>query len=169
MRRLALLLTIVCPILGYSVLGCAPGRFRVQGEVAATGWPITDWHSKPDGCTRDPFDGLPEDKTGSILTFIWEDPLLAHPVKHDREPEAPYRLEWEHSRDTGQLQATLHTRYNAGLLLQAQHCSRLSLRTEQHPGAVPGEKTSLSGEMHLDCRSGPAHITGDLRFQNCQY
>jgi hypothetical protein len=166
LRRSGLLaaLTLVLPF-----TGCGRGFFTVHGSLANQGGPGNTWRTTPEGCTRDPFDGKPSDKSTSILTLLWQNPAIRNPHLTDpyKSPDAPLRLEF--SRSTTGVTATLHTRKRAGIALNASDCTLLRLDTEEHPPRRANSLPSLSGTLALQCHANRSDISADLTFTGCQY
>jgi hypothetical protein len=157
--------------LAAGVTGCEPS-FRAHGNVSSVGPASKDnWRSTPQGCTRDPFDGRPPDKTRSILTLLWEDPSMRDPKFYDTgtAPDSPMRLEFSRADSVSQISATLHTRYKAGVPLDTRVCSAFHLTTHEQPAQLPTTRPSLSGELALDCQAAGNHIAASVRFQGCEY
>ena len=154
------------------LIGCGPPGFRAHGEVASAGPDDRDnWRSPPQGCSRDPFDSLPPDKSKSILTFVWEDPGMRDPKVDNTwaAPDAPMRLEFSRSDAPPGVSATLHTRYKAGIPLDRRVCSTFHLETHEQPAKPPATRPLLAGELALDCRADGNHITANVRFEHCKY
>ena len=153
--------------------GCNSDAFTEQGALRSQGNFRNTWQWHPQGCTRDPFDGLPVGKSKSIVSLLWENPglrdiKLANP---NWSPDAPLRLDFEPaaSGNPGELQATLHTIDSGGYLLDKSVCSTLKLQTQEHPASHPGGRPTLSGVLELDCSAHDSHITATIQFQNCEY
>jgi hypothetical protein len=157
----------ICIVLVLS--GCNRDFFQAHGMLASRGSRIGSWSSTPEGCTRDPFDGLPPDQTTSIVTLLWEDPGIRNPLVNNRTsaPDAPSRLGF--SRSPVGVTARLETLRDAGIPLDSNVCRTLRLETEEHASRVPGGRPSLSGRMVLDCQAHGSQIVGDIQFENCHY
>jgi len=155
-----------------AITGCRSEFFSESGTMASVGNYRNTWQWHPQGCTRDPFEGLPIGKSKSILTLLWENPglrdsSLANPGS---APDAPLRLEF--LPDPGapdQVIASLHTIDRAGIPLNKAVCSTLRLRTREHPALHPAGRPTLSGELHLDCRANDSHLTAHIEFSRCEY
>jgi hypothetical protein len=151
--------------------GCQPS-FRANGNVSSAGPAGKDnWRSAPQGCTRDAFDGLPPDKTRSIVTFLWEDPGMREPKMQNWwvAPDSPMRLEFSRADSGPGISATLHTRYKAGIPLDPAVCGTFRLQTYEQLATAPATRPSLSGELALDCRVEGNHINASVRFEHCEY
>ena len=164
-------------VLGLALLlaatGCQTDTFTEHGTMRSVGNYRNTWQWHPQGCTRDPFDGLPIGKSRSILTLLWEnpgyrDPKLANP---NHAPDAPLRLEFMPARgdESGQVAATLHTIDTGGVLLDNSDCSTLKLQTQEHAAGVTGRRPTMSGELELDCHANDSHITAKVQFERCEY
>ena len=167
MRPLALVLAAL-------LTGCTSTAFHATGAVANDGPVLRDTYSSvPQGCTRDPFDGLPLGKSSSIAAFVWEEPGLRDSSVDNRytAPDAPMRLEFSHvSPDPSTpIVATLHTRYKAGIPLNARVCASFQFTSEEHPPHAPETRPSLSGAFTLDCHIKGDHITADVHFDHCDF
>jgi hypothetical protein len=156
-----------------AAVGCRSEFFSESGTMASTGNYRNTWNWHPQGCTRDPFDGLPVGESKSIVTLLWENPGVRDPTlgSPEKAPDAPLRLEFTPAPGAaaGEVAATLHTIDNPGLSLDNRVCSTLRLRTHEHSAAHPGGRPMLSGELHLDCRVNDSHYTADLEFSHCEY
>jgi hypothetical protein len=168
MRRLLL---IVAALL---LTGCNSTAFHATGAVANDVPVLRDaFRSVPQGCTRDPFDGRPAGQSTSIAAFVWEDPGIRDSAVDNRDtaPDAPMRLEFSHlSPDPASpVEATLHTRYKAGIPLSPRVCAQFQFSSRQNPPHPPETRPSLAGEFVLDCRNHTDHITADVHFRNCDF
>ena len=96
MRPSRIILTLAAAL---ALSGCGRGFFTAHGTVASEGTRRNTWRSTPQGCTRDPFDGLPADKSQSIATLLWADPATRDPKIDNRDtaPDAPMRLAFSHA------------------------------------------------------------------------
>jgi hypothetical protein len=153
--------------------GCRSNSFSEHGTMRSEGNYRNTWQWHPQGCTRDPFDGLPIGKSRSILTLLWENPGFRYPrlANPNFSPDAPLRLEFMPARDgsDGQVEATLHTIDTGGILLDRSVCSTLKLQTQEHAADVAGGRPTLWGELELDCRANGSHITAEVQFERCEY
>ena len=91
MTRIALLTVAVL-----AATGCQSGFFSERGTMASDGPYPNTWKWHPQGCTRDPFDGLPVGQSKSIVTLLWANPGLRDPSLSipSKSPDAPLRLEF---------------------------------------------------------------------------
>jgi hypothetical protein len=107
----------------------------------------------------------------SILTLVWEDPGMRDSMVDNTwaAPDAPMRLEFSRSDAGPEPTATLHTRYRAGIPLDPRVCSTFHIETHEQPAIAPETRTSLSGELALDCHADGNRITANVRFQHCEY
>lgn len=165
-RAASLLLLLVA-------VGCNSDTFTEQGAMRSQGNYRNTWQWHPQGCTRDPFDGLPVGNSKSIVSLIWENPgfrdvKLSNP---NWSPDAPLRMDFEPARsgDRGEVQATLHTIDTGGILLDKSVCSTLKLQTQEHAAGQAGGRPTLSGELELECRVHDSHMTATIQFQGCEY
>lgn len=153
--------------------GCSGGFFTETGAMQSDGPYPNSWKWHPQGCTRDPFDGLPVGQSRSILTLLWANPglrdaKLTNPLA---SPDAPLRLEFVPAAGEapGAVAATLHTIHQAGILLDQSDCSKLELKTQEHPPARPGGRPTLAGQLELDCHANQSHLTAHIQFELCEY
>ena len=79
-----------------ALTGCSNGFFTEKGSMQSVGPYPNIWNHRPEGCTRDPFDGLPVGQSRSILTLLWGNPGLRDPNfgVPSHSPDAPLRLEF---------------------------------------------------------------------------
>jgi hypothetical protein len=162
-----------CVSLALLATGCRNDIFTEHGSLRSHGNYHNTWDWHPQGCTRDPFDGLPVGQSKSIATLLWAHPGLRSLKWADVfwNPDAPLRLEFLPARDgePGDVVATLHTAQYGGILLDKKVCSTLKLHTQEHPASYPGGRPTLSGELELDCHANDSHITGNIQFKRCEY
>ena len=153
--------------------GCRSGFFTERGTMQSEGRYPNIWKWPPQGCTRDPFDGLPVGKSRSILTLLWANPALrdANYGIPSRSPDAPLRLEFilAPSAAPGAVVATLHTIDKGGIVLDKSDCTTLDLHTQEHPPVHAGGRPTLSGQLELDCHANESHITASVQFEHCEY
>ena len=156
-----------------AMTGCSSGFFTGKGSMQSVGPYPNIWKHRPEGCTRDPFDGLPVGRSRSILTLLWGNPGLRDPHfgNPSTSPDAPLRLEFMHIPDArpGAVAATLHTIDRAGILLDKSNCSKLELHTQEHPPVRAGGRPTISGQLELDCRANNSHLTATVQFERCEY
>ena len=156
-----------------ALTGCSNGFFAEKGSMQSVGPYPNTWKHKPQGCTRDPFDGLPVGKSKSILTLLWANPGLRDPLfgPPGHSIDAPLRLEFEPAPEEapGTVRATLHTIDQAGLILDKSNCSKLELNTQEHAPVRPRGRPTLSGQLELDCHANNSHITASVQFDRCEY
>ena len=160
-------------LLLWLAIGCKRDAFTEHGSVRSRGNYRNTWQWHPQGCTRDPFDGLPVGESKSIATLLWAPPGLHKSLHGDQSnaPDAPLRLELLAARD-GQpddVVATLHTVHRGGILLDKMVCTTLKLHTQEHPADHAGGRPTLSGELQLDCHANDSHITANIQFEQCKY
>jgi len=144
--------------------------FAAKGVVASPEGHLGAWSSTPQGCTRDPFDGLPISQTSSILTFLWEDPGTYDPLRGPHRltaPDAPMRLTLAHAGPAYAIQ--IDTVKTEGTHFQSTACTTFALDTHETPKTIPEGRPTLSGSLRFDCRANSSHITADIHFQRCQY
>lgn len=168
MTRIALLTVAVL-----AATGCQSGFFSERGTMASDGPYPNTWKWHPQGCTRDPFDGLPVGQSKSIVTLLWANPGLRDPSLSipSKSPDAPLRLEFMPvpGQAPGAVVGTLHTIDKGGILLDKSDCSKLELKTRENPPLPPDSRPSLSGQLELDCHANQSHITASVQFEHCQY
>jgi len=137
--------------------------------MASDGGGLGRWRARPQGCTLDRFDGLPANRSSSVVAFVWADPALGHPLNEQRyvRPDAPLRLEISHagSESAPTVVADLHTLRKAGVRLDANVCTTLRFNAAEHG---PGRPT-LAGTLDLDCTVDRSHITATLQFEHCAF
>jgi hypothetical protein len=153
--------------------GCSGGFFKAKGVLSSEGAWRNTWTQAPQGCTRDPEDGLPDERTHTLLTLLWQDPADRKPgtTTENRPPDAPSRLTFSRPwADPSQpVVATLETTHQPGIPLDASDCSTLTLETTEHPARRPLGRPTLSGTAVLDCRVKTGHLTGRMQFERCGY
>ena len=153
--------------------GCHSDIFIEHGSLRSEGNYRNTWQWHPQGCTRDPFDGLPVGQSSSIATLLWANPGLRNSKlsNQDHSPDAPLRLEMLAPRDgpSGEVVATLHTVDQGGILLDKHSCTKLTLQTQENAPDHTGGRPTLSGQLQLDCRANESHITAKIQFERCEY
>ena len=158
----------LCLVLSFT--GCFHYVFSAHGTVASDGGPLGQWSSKPQGCSRDPQDGLPIGQTASLFSFFWEDPASSDPAREQHmktAPDAPMRLDL--ARTSSGLTATLDTVKTRGTTLDQSTCSLLQADTQQHKPDIRDGKPTLAGRLQMDCHAGNSHVTADVTFTRCEY
>jgi hypothetical protein len=154
------------------VTGCWREPFRAQGTLASDGPGRTyRWRSTPQGCTRDPFDGLPPNRSKSIVTLLWQNPGVRDPKLDNRDtaPDAPLRLDFSRTDSAPGHSATLHTILKAGVRLDPGACGSFHFRTYEESADPPGGPSALGGEVAFDCRVDGSRYTADVHFHGCEY
>ena len=152
--------------------GCRSDHFTQHGNLRSQGNFRNTWQWHPQGCTRDPFDGLPVGQSRSIATLVWANPGLRNSrlSNPNNAPDAPLRLEMlAPDGQPGEVVATLHTVDQGGILLDKNSCSRLTLHTQENPPDHAGGRPTLSGQLQLDCRTNESHLTANIKFDRCEY
>ena len=153
-----------------AALGCRRAFCTAAGRVSSRGGELGSWSSKPDGCSRDLFDGLPPGQTHDAASFVWEDPSVHDPLR-DRHrptaPDAPLRLDvW---RGADGLRARIATVKTPGTLLDPAHCGRLELESSEQPAVFAGGRPALAGTLRLECSVHGSEVSADLRFERCEF
>jgi hypothetical protein len=189
--RLAILLAILWP-----AVGCSRGFFQVSGVVSSEHGVLGTWEATPDGCSRDPLDGLSAARTRTLATFIWEpkdrrdrhQKSLRHGLlEHGWLYATPRRLEisrlppgWTnpfpqpvqtltHPAPGPPLLASMSTQGISGVAWTNTSCTVLQLDTkEEKPGIARG-RPALGGTLRMDCTAQGSHITADLHFSRCDF
>jgi len=152
--------------------GCRPDHFTEHGNLRSQGNFRNTWLWHPQGCTRDPFDGLPVGQSRSIATLLWANPGLRNSKlsNPNHSPDAPLRLEMQAPEgQPDEVVATLHSVDQGGILLDKTSCSTLTLHTQENPPNHAGGRPTLSGELQLDCRTDESHLTATIKFDRCEY
>ena len=166
-------LPIVLTLVALALTGCSGGFFAEKGTLESVGTSHNTWKYRPQGCTRDPFDGQPVGKSRSIVTLLWGNPALRNPHfgPPGQTPDAPLRLEFMPAPGgaEGEVVATLHTLYQGGILLDKSNCRKLQLQTQERPPDRAGARPTLAGQLELDCRADTSHLTAKMRFAHCEY
>ena len=150
--------------------GCDRRFFKATGYVASEGGELGVWHSTPDACSRDPFDGKAIAETNSLLAFIWEDPSMHDPMRDQhraKAPDAPLRLEL--ARHGAGLSLSIATVKSRSAYFVSSDCAVLDVNTWEQAPAVPGARGSLAGRLRVDCRTPANHVAADLSFQRCEF
>jgi hypothetical protein len=158
-------------VLSLFLTGCIRRSFSSHGVVANSGPTSRDtWRSSPQGCTRDPSDGKPIGQSQTLFSLIWEDPGHRDPklANRDKAPDAPLMLDVLQP-PTGPTVVILHTRYQAGMRLDAATCSQLRITTEEHPAVEPAPRPALSGTLTLNCTLPGRSITAQVTFDRCEF
>ncbi len=166
-RRVQACAVAACALL---LAGCDPGFFKAEGTVASDGGGLGRWTSAPEGCSRDPFDGLGRAHTRSVLTLLWNDPSVKDPLRDKHRataPDAPMRLEI--ARAATGYEATLETVKSVGTRLDGSVCGRLEVETAEHRAEFREGQRTLSGTVKMDCRVKGSHLTADVQFSRCDY
>lgn len=170
----ALLLTL-------ALCGCHPRFYAARGTVQSEGGPLGHWSLRPDGCSLAPFDGLPADRSSSVVEFIWQHgrpSLWTSKGVENRWIQAPWMLDISRAPDSSGAADTsdASARITASLKLErtvdpvplnASVCKEL--RLDRHPGppVVPGGPPSLAGHLLMDCTVQGSHVTADVVFRGC--
>ena len=152
------------------LLGCDQRFFSARGSVASSGGRLGNWHSTPEGCSRDPFDGKPAADSASVATFLWEDPSVHDPDRDKnryKAPDAPMRLEI--SRLPGGLRASLTTVKIVGMRIDSSDCSQFRLEQRDEAPGVAGAKPALAGRLVMQCTVAGGQVSADVRFDHCEY
>ena len=153
-------------------LGCNRHTPAVQGLLASSGGELGTWSSQPAGCSRAPFDGLPVDKSRSMVTFLWQDQTLMIATRQTHNDpttlQAPVRLELARE-DVGYVASLATAKTDAATRLDAHVCSVLRLESRQAAKVIREGKPTLTGRLQLDCTVKGGHLTADLRFAGCGF
>ncbi len=164
MKAAALLLALL------GLTGCSH-YFHATGTLASDGGEIGTFRSTPEGCSRDPADGLPASMSSTVLTFLWEDPAVRDIRLRDNHrqaaPNAPLRLEI--SRQGGAYVLTLNAVKSVGTRLDGNTCTTLRVDTQEGPPSVAEGRPTLGGTVQLECGVAGSHIMADIRFERCEY
>ena len=163
-------LALLCLSFLPALAGCRRGFFNAQGFVESRGGALGDWHSAPQACSRDPFDGKPVGQSGSIAAFIWEDPSVHDPLRDQHRPmapDAPLRLEL--SRDGAGLRAGLTTVKTEGTLIVGADCTDFRFDSLEQAPLVAGAASALAGRLRMDCQVHGSHVRADLHFERCEF
>ncbi len=153
-----------------ALTSCYRYVFAAHGTVASNGGTLGPWNSKPQGCSRDPQDGLPIGQSATLFTFLWEDPASHDPAREQNRaiaPDAPKRLDLTHTASG--LTATLDTVKTHGTVFDSSNCSLLRADTQEHKPDIREGKPSLAGHLQMDCRVQSSHLTADVTFTRCEY
>jgi hypothetical protein len=152
-----------------ALTGCGK-LFTAKGAIASDGGFIGTWSATPQGCSRDPLDGLPAAESSTILTFLWDDPSVRDPLRdlhRFNAPNAPMRLElWRERRGYALRLDTVKTHYTR---LDPTVCSTLTVDAHESPRTIPEGRPTLSGTINLDCRVSDSRLTANINFQHCEY
>lgn len=152
--------------------GCRSDHFTQHGNLRSQGNFRNTWQWHPQGCTRDPFDGMPVGQSRSIATLVWANPGLRNSKlsNPNNSPDAPLRLEMlAPDRLPDKVVVTLHTVDQGGILLDKNSCTKLTLQTQENAPDHAGGRPTLSGQLQLDCRTNESHLTANIKFDRCEY
>ena len=145
--------------------------FAASGVVTGHGGALGTWSSTPEGCSRDPFDGLPASESSSVVTLLWDDPGIRDPLRdlhRPTAPDAPLRLEIARTPESGYTMQ-LNTVKTQGNRFDSHTCSRLIVDTRETPKAIPEGRPTLAGTVRFDCPTEGGHVTADVHFKRCEY
>ncbi len=161
-------LVIFCALLGTlaALAGCGPDAFHAKGVVASEGGPLGTWQSRPQGCSRDPFDGASSAQTSSILTFLWDDPAVRDRLRdlhRATAPDAPMRLDL--ARAGSSYTIALDTVKTHGTRFDDATCKTIQVNTHEGPRIIPEGKPTLSGSVRFEC----GQVKADVHFERCEY
>ena len=173
MKHLCLSLPrVICVCACLALTGCSRHFFSVRGEIGTNGPAFGQWASAPQGCSRDPIDGLPDGSTDTLATFFWQDPAVSNPMLRDHRmahvPDAPDRVNLLRS-PTGGYAVRVKTVETGGWLIHPEDCTRLDVETHEQKPAFAGGRPSLAGTIHFDCRVKQSRVFADLAFSRCDY
>ena len=159
--------TIACFAVCIVTAGC--GRyFFASGKVASSGGDMGAWRSTPQGCSRDPFDGLPPGASSSVLTFLWNDPAVRDPLRDQhRVPDTPMRLELERV-PTGYT-IKMDTVKTHGTEFDSRTCNRFAVDVHEAAPDIPEGKPTLAGSVRFSCPAAGGNLMADVRFKRCDY
>jgi hypothetical protein len=151
-----------------ALTGCR--YFAASGDVASSGGDLGAWRSSPEGCSRDPFDGLPQGKSRSVLVFLWNDPSERDPLRdlhRPTAPDAPMRLELE-SVPTG-YNLKLDTVKTEGTRFDSRACSSFAVDVHETAPDIREGKPTLAGTVRFSCPANGGTLSADVRFKRCDY
>ena len=161
----ALLLGSLCV-----VTGCERHYFKATGALTSDGGRLFAWTRPVQGCSPDPLDGLPPNKSSTLFTLYWDNPVdRDKEVRHNAPPEnLLQRLEVFRTRDglAGSLRTTLIA---PDTVLDSSVCSTFHATTSPGDPVIAGGRPTLSGTLDLDCRVDDSHLTAHVRFSGCEY
>ena len=138
--------------------------------MASHGGALGTWRTTPEGCTRDPFDGLPASESTSVLTFLWDDPGIRDPLRDLHRPtelDLPLRLQV--ARAAGGYSLQLDNVKTRGTHFDSGTCATLTVETHETPRTLPEGKPTLAGSIRFDCPTDGGRVTADIHFQRCEY
>ncbi len=151
--------------------GCEHRFFSVSGSVTSDGGGLGEWKSSPAGCSRDPLDGAPANRSNTVATFLWQDPRIEARIENIDEvaiPDAPLRLEVRKAE--GGLNAILYTiKVNGPIALDPSVCSQISLDSHEIKPQIKGGHPALAGRLRLDCQVRESHLKANMRFSGCEF
>jgi hypothetical protein len=152
-----------------ALAGC--GRyFSASGTVASSGGDLGVWRQTPEGCSRDPFDGLPAAESSSVLSFLWNDPSVRDPLRdlhRSTAPDFPMRLEL--ARVPTGYTVRLDTVKTQGTHFDSRACTSFSVEVHQAPPDIAEGKPTLAGRVRFICPANGGTLTADVRFKRCDY
>ena len=160
-----------CLLILLALLGCHRGLFNAKGQVGTDGPAFGTWASPPQGCSRDPMDGLPDSQTSTLATFFWEDPadhnIMLRDHHMDVVPDAAQQLNL--IRVPGGYSVRIKTVQTAGTLLTAKDCSTFKIDTHEQPAGFAGGRPALGGEVHLECSYQQSRVFANFTFDRCDF
>ena len=129
------------------------------------------WRRVPDGCSRDPFDGKAVGESGSLMTFVWQDPSVRDPHREMHRTlvtDEPMRLEI--GRDGGGLAAGLTTVKTDAVRIRARDCAVFSGGCAGSGGWVCGGEGYGGGKGSDGLPGGGSACDGGIwGFSRCGY
>ncbi len=151
--------------------GCERHFFKSQGVITSDGGELAAWSRPVQGCSPDPLDGMPPDKSSTVFTFYWDNPVERDVLNMKRIIPPRNLLErLEITRQPNGLQATMKTaKLPNDTVLDSSDCSTLKATTARGKPVIAGGRPSVDGTLDLDCRVGGSHLTASVQFTGCEY
>ena len=149
--------------------GCG-SYFTASGKIASSGGDLGTWRESPEGCSRDPFDGLPAGESSTILTFLWNDPGVRDPLRDLHRSTAPnFPMRLEVARAPTGYTLKLDTVKTKATEFDSRTCTSFVVETQEAAPDIREGKPTLAGSVRFSCPANGGTLTADVRFKRCDY
>ncbi len=168
-RALGLAALLICA--AGLLAGCERRFFRSDGVISSDGGALAAWSRPFQGCSPDPLDGLPPEKSSTVFTFYWDNPV-ERDVLHMRRLTPPRNLleRLEITRKPGGFRGVMKTaKIQPDIVLDSSDCSTFKATTSKGKPVIAGGRPTVDGTLDLDCRVAGSHLTASVRFTGCEY
>ncbi len=168
-RWLAHATALLC--VGLLLAGCERHFLKSEGVITSDGGALAAWSRPVQGCSPDPLDGLPPERSSTLFTFYWDNPVERDTLNMKRIIPPRNLLErLEVTRERDGLQATMKTaKLPNDTVFNSSNCTVLKATKGPGKPVIAGGRPTVDGMFEMDCRAAGSHVTASVRFTGCEY